>query len=256
MNWKLRASMTPGDNILFRIVAKLRSKLVNPRIKSYKGIPIIINNFNRLDYLKQMLSWLDDAGYKKIYIIDNASTYPPLLEFYKGTKYTIFKLDKNVGHLALWQTHIFLFFQNTYYVYTDPDILPVDECPVNVLEYYKKILEENNVFTKVGFGLKIDDIPDYNPRKREVIEWESSFWKDEIKPGLYKAKIDTTFALYKPNKLYQQWNSTLRTGDKYVARHLPWYENPDELSEEDVFFRNATTNVSSWYKQHEEKYNG
>jgi hypothetical protein len=191
---------------------------------------------------------------KKIYIIDNASTYPPLLDFYKTTKHTVFKLTDNVGHTALWDTHIQLWFKNQYYIYTDPDIIPVKECPVNVISYFKNMLDSFPEITKVGFGLKIDDLPDHYNRKQEVIDWESKFWQNEIKPDIFKASIDTTFALYKPNTRDQQWDSTLRTGGNYIARHLPWYENSTNPSDEELFFKEVTTKVSSWYKEGE--YNG
>ena len=78
----------------FRIKAKMKGYLPSNK-KSIFDTPIIINNYNRLEYLKDLIAWLESAGMKKIYIIDNLSTYPPLLEFYKKIKYTVFKLDKN-----------------------------------------------------------------------------------------------------------------------------------------------------------------
>ncbi len=240
-------------NKLFRTVAKVRAFLNRP-LTSYTQVPVIINNYNRLDCLLQQLAWLKKAGMKKIYIIDNASTYPPLLAFYKQTTYTVFNLTKNVGHTAFWDTHIPLWFKNKYYILTDPDVIPVEECPLDVVNFFMELLNKYPAITKVGFGLKIDDIPNYYPRKAEVIAWESPFWDNEIEKDIYEAKIDTTFALYKPNTRYQQWESTLRTGGKYVARHTPWYEDPNDPSEEEEFFKRVTTKVSSWYKN--EQYNG
>jgi GT2 family glycosyltransferase len=249
----LKAGFRPRTNRLFRLAAKLRS-LRKRKLQSYRDIPVIINNFNRLDYMEQLISWLEKARMKRIYIIDNNSTYPPLLDYYKKTKYTIFKLDKNIGHTALWDTHIFMWFKNSYYIYTDPDILPIEECPLNAVDYFLQILKRYPEFTKVGFGLKIDDIPDFYSRKKEVLRWESKYWEEPIAEGLYKARIDTTFALYRPNIRNQQWDRTLRTSDIYISRHLPWYEDDNKPSEEDIFFRKVTTTVSSWYKEVE--YNG
>jgi hypothetical protein len=238
---------------MFRLFAKIKTSFKSPNTH-YTQTPVIINNYNRLDCLLQQLVWLKKAGMKKIYIIDNASTYPPLLEFYKTTKYTVFKLTYNVGHTALWDSHIHLWFKNQAYILTDPDVIPVEECPLDAVAYFMVLLNKYPAITKIGFGLKIDDIPNHYPRKDEVIAWESPFWENEIEKDIYKAKIDTTFALYKPNTRYQQWESTLRTGGKYVARHTPWYENPNTPSEEEIYFKRATTKVSSWYKS--EQYNG
>jgi hypothetical protein len=39
----------------------------------------------------------------------------------------------------------------------------------------------------------------------------------------------------------------LRTGSPYIARHLPWYSNPDELSADDQYYReHADVTVSNW----------
>ena len=70
----------------------------------YKSIPIIINNYNRLTSLKILISSLEKMGYKNLFIIDNASTYPPLLEYYNTCPYKVFRLNNNVGYLALWKT--------------------------------------------------------------------------------------------------------------------------------------------------------
>ncbi|MBI9061916.1 MAG: hypothetical protein JEZ14_07990 [Marinilabiliaceae bacterium] len=251
----IKSGFKDNHNKLFRLVARLKALFAKPS-DDYRKIPVIINNFNRLDCLKQQIQWLEKAGMKKIYIIDNASTYPPLLDYYKKCPYTIFRLTENVGHTALWDTHIFLWYKNTPYILTDPDVIPTETCPLDAVNHFINVLKQYPEITKVGFGLKIDDIPDDYPRKQEVINWEKPFWENEIAPGLYKAKIDTTFALYKPNTRHQQWESTIRTGGNYVARHLPWYEDPTQPSAEELYFRKVTTKVSSWYKKQQGEYNG
>ena len=107
-------------------------------------------------------------------------------------------------------------------------------------------MKNNEGISKVGFGLKIDDIPDFYPLKSDVLKWEQPYWEKEISENVYKANIDTTFALYAPHAFGQQWGKTLRTGGKYMLRHLPWYEHPDKLSEEEKNYRSATIG-SSWY---------
>ena len=250
----LKATLSENVNIRFRLISKVRPYMVKRKLT--EQIPIIINNFNRLTYLRQLIAWFEKAGLKNIHVIDNASTYPPLLDYYHSLRYNVYRLDKNVGHEALWRTHVYQRFRHDYYVYTDSDVLPVEECPYNILDYYLQLFELYPEFTKLGVGLEIGDLPDHNPRKQEVIEWEQKFWETEIAPGLYKARIDTTFALYRPDTMYQQWETTLRTGFPYMARHLPWYENPDNLSDEDRFFNEHATEVSSWRKLTESKYNG
>ena len=157
----IKAGVAINHNKLFRLVGKIRSFLSKSEMVNYRKVPVIINNFNRLEYLQKLISWLEWAGMKSIYIIDNNSSYPPLLAYYKKTKHIVFRLNKNVGHMALWQSHIFMGFKNRPYVYTDPDIVPVDECPKNVIAYFWELLMKYPDFGRVGFGLKIDDLPDH-----------------------------------------------------------------------------------------------
>ena len=53
------------------------------------SIPVIIINYNRCQTLMQMVEWLQNLNDKvSIIIVDNASTYPPLLEYYDCLLYT------------------------------------------------------------------------------------------------------------------------------------------------------------------------
>ncbi len=247
-----------GFRKIARLYCKLSQKVILPRSKrkvllhlngkdiDYRDIPVIINNYNRINHLKKLIDWLERAQMRHLFIIDNASTYPPLIDFYQTTKHTVIRLNANIGYKALWDTSIHLWFRGLPYIYTDPDVLPVDECPLDAVKFLQEILRKNEGINKVGFALKIDDLPDYYPHKEKVLEWESKFWKYKISDNLYMADIDTTFALYRANSVKQQWGKTCRTAGIYMARHLPWYENPNILTEEELFFRN-TTNGSCWY---------
>ena len=75
------------------------SKIEDPR-----DIPIIINSFNRLTTLRRLIASLEQRGLTNIHILDNCSTYPPLLEWYAtgGGGYDIIRLPKNLGFKALW----------------------------------------------------------------------------------------------------------------------------------------------------------
>ena len=86
--------------------------------------PIIINNRDRLTTTKKMVEDLFKLNKNsRIHIIDNASTYVPLLEWYEVIKdrVTIHKYH-NVGHLALWSTGMIKSFADEWLCYTDSDI--------------------------------------------------------------------------------------------------------------------------------------
>ena len=217
-----------------------------------RNIPIIINNKNRYTYLIQLIAWLEDAGMKKIIILDNDSTYPPLLEYYQKTKHEIIYLGKNVGHMALWQSGWFKKrFRWSYFIYTDPDVLPVDACPKNFIDYFMDLLNRYPMTDRVGFGLKIDDLPDCYDMKNKVVDWEKQFWENEIEKDVYHADIDTTFALYRPFLDKDKWfTKSLRTGGDYVLQHLPWYEDSKQPTEETLYYlSHVRTGSTHWTEE-------
>ena len=143
-------------------------------IRNYKDIPIFINARDLVSPLKQLVTWLLEAGYHTIYILDNDSTYPPLHEFYskRPDEVVVIPLGVNAGHTALWDLDILgRLAITTPYVYTDPDIVPIDECPRHVLEFFLEVLGAFPDRTKVGFGLVISDLPDHYQWKQQVITW-------------------------------------------------------------------------------------
>lgn len=226
----------------------IRGKLKKSVAPYYKDIPIIINNYNRLTTLQALICFLEKCGYRNLFIIDNASTFPPLLEYYETCPYKVFRLKDNVGHLSLWKTDIYKEFIHNYYVYTDSDIVPCDECPADFLNYFLQVLLRYKYAAKVGFGLRIDDLPDHYHMKQSVIDWEGKFWVHEVEKDLYRAPIDTTFALYRPyaKKNANWYVEQYRTGGKYVAHHMPWYNNSNDLSLEEQYYINSCTKSTHW----------
>lgn len=229
--------------------------LLNPyiigQIINYRSIPIIIISFNQLFYLKQLVDFLKKNKYKNIIIIDNNSTYQPLLDYFNtiSSTVTIHKLDKNYGHLVFWKNkELYEKYSKGYYVVTDADIVPVEECPEDFVLHFKKILDKNSQVTKVGFSLKIDDIPESNPNKQKVIDWESQFCRYITKNGNYNAPLDTTFALYRFNYNYDKISflKAIRTKEPFQARHGGWYFDSKKLTEEQTYYFATCNESSAW----------
>ena len=227
---------------------KLRWLICGKKIADYKDIPIIINNFNRLTYLKSLINSLTSRGYHNIYILDNQSTYPPLLEYYQTCPYHVILLDKNLGYKALWISDVFKQFKDSYYVYTDSDMEISEECPDDFMQHFLNVLHQYPLSQKVGFGLRIDDLPDYFENKQKVIAHETRFWQHPVVTELYKAEIDTTFALYRPycKGVANRYSEVYRTGAPYLIRHLPWYVNSENMSEEEQYYVNNITQSTHW----------
>jgi len=232
-------------------VNNLFNQLVRNQNKDYKSIPIIIISFNQLFYLKQLVAFLQKYNYKKIIIIDNNSTYQPLLDYFKtiDSTITLHQLNENLGHLVFWKNkEIYKQYSKGYYVITDSDIVPVENCPEDFVLHFKRILDKNFQVTKVGFSLKIDDIPESNPNKQKVIDWESQFWRNQNKEGDYNTLIDTTFALYRSNYAYcqQGFLKAIRTREPYEVRHGGWYLDAKNLTKEQVYYFETCNESSAW----------
>ena len=209
--------------------------------------PVIITVRDRLSCLRQLLQWLENSGQNDIWLCDNDSTYPPMVEFLNTTKHRV-KFNKfNLGHRAPWLSGLVPQLGNErYFIVTDPDVVPIENTPTDVFEAFEHTLRSNPKIDKVGFSLKIDDLPDHFLHKADVITWEKQFWQEVYWPGYYKAPIDTTFAMYRPGGGHQNGNS-LRSAPPYVARHLPWYQDLSNLSPEDAYYiEHSDRLITNW----------
>ena len=198
-----------------------------------------------------MLDWLPRYGYKNITIIDNHSDYEPLLSFYETCPYKVMRMDKNYGHTVFFTAPCFFWKRLfSFYIITDPDIQPIEECPNNFAEVFMKAMYRYPYFHRVGFSLKIDDIPDEYYLKNEVIAWEQQFYETLMSHSpctLYNAVVDTTFALASP-VIYQLLSiriKGMRTGVPYQARHLPWYVGERD-AEGNNYIATLREDVGTW----------
>lgn len=209
-------------------------------------VPVFITVRDRLEPLRSLVGWLEAAGGVEIVLVDNDSAYPPLLEWLHAVPHRVVTTRRNLGPRVAWITGL---VQDVGlerpYVVTDPDVVPDDDCPKDLLAHLREVLEAHPFADRAGPGLRIDDLPAGGRHTSEVVEWESQFWTDEVSPGVYRADIDTTFALYRPGRR-RPGGTALRTGAPYLARHVPWYE-VGEPSEEALFYRGrADPTVNSW----------
>jgi hypothetical protein len=234
---------------------KYPNKLIKSQLKDTSTIPIIIINFNQLFYLKQLISFLEQKKTKNIIIIDNNSSYLPLLNYYNeiNKKVTIHRLNENLGHLVLWKKReLFKKYTKGFFVLTDADIVPNSNLKEDYLNGLLKMLLKHKTKSKVGLALKIDDIPNTFILKENVINWETKFWISEIEKNVFDAEIDTTFALYWPktdrliNYLYPSFFNALRVGGEYIATHGGWYIDHNNLTEEQKFYFKTANNSNSW----------
>lgn len=184
-----------------------------------------------------LVSWLERTGHGNITLLDNASTYPPLLDYLARSSHRVIRLEENLGHRVPWRCGIVgEFGEEMPFVVTDPDVLPDPQVPAESFEYMQELLLRHPAFDKIGFGLHIDDLPNLYPFREQVIAWERPFWEKEVEPGVFAAHLDTTLALHRPGCPYKV-TEALRTAEPYMARHLPWYRDPLAPDEEVKYYQ-------------------
>jgi len=180
----------------------------------------------------------------EIIILDNGSTYPPLIEWYKKIPHKVI-FEKNLGHSGPWNPSINKEIKTDFYVVTDPD-LDLEDVPLDCLIHMKNILAKYPQAGKIGFGLDIKCVPEESPYFQHVNTYEKRFWEMPSIDNLVRpAPVDTTFAIYNKKIMNSYQICGGRTDYPYVTKHIPWMLV--ELPEEFVFYlKNA--NESSSYK--------
>ena len=217
-------------------------------LEDWRDVPSFINARDRVGVMKKLIDWLIDADYKNLIILDNDSTYPKLLEYYseleKNSAVKIIRLKKNLGYKALWKSNILEKLNiSTPYVYTDPDVVPHEKCPKDFVRTLYEILNSHREFRKVGPSLIWEDITFYD--KKFWQRMEKNFERQApINKNLCYANVDTTFALYSNTRNYS-FRFSLRTLENMRVRHLPWYFNYDNLSEDEKYYIDHADKSSS-----------
>ena len=219
----------------------------------WQDVPIFINARDRVGVMKKLIDWLLDAGYRNLIILDNDSTYKKLLKYYKelekDSRVKIVFLKRNFGYKAIWESKILETLKiSTPYVYTDPDVVPAENCPKDFVKKLYKLLDDNHEIRKVGLGLIYDDVTFFG--KEETFKREQNYCKGgDIGDNISYAQVDTTFALYANLRSYNL-RFSLRTYGDFVARHLPWYFDYDNLPEDEKYYmehanKNSITSVNA-----------
>jgi len=218
-----------------------------------KNIPAIIIGYNQVTYIRNMVKQLERYT-SDIVIIDNNSSFKPLLDYYeKEFNYTLLKQKANYGHVVYNKKSVQKLV-GAVHIMTDPDLKFNSHLPNNFLQtlieisYYYKA-------QRVGFALQIDapDIRnDLFHGPHTIQAWERQFWRNRLQypdPNLelYDAPIDTTFCLV--NKKFEPNGTCIRVAGDFTCKHLPWHTNfrQDFLNGEyETYLKDNIT--STWFR--------
>ena len=197
--------------------------------------PIFLTNMNRLTTCKKMVDDLFKLnGNSDITIIDNKSTYVPLLDWYKEIEndIKIIRLHANHGPWVFFSSDIYKIRDCEYYIYSDADLELNPNMPYNWQEIMKEYI--NKYDRKASLALKMDDIPDHYPYKATVFDHQSICWYPTEEENVYRAITDMTFTMDQKIKAYR-YESTRLSGN-FACRHIPWYIDFNNISEEEIYY--------------------
>lgn len=214
----------------------------------WQDIPVFIVNRNRHAALRRLVEWLKDCGSEQVVILDNQSTYAPLLAWYDRLPpgVQVQRFDRNLGPYAFWK-HGLHRTLGLPYVFTDSDLVPADFCPPDLIDRLRETLCRHPDAGKAGPSLRIDNLPACYPQAEMVYRWESQFWEQPVAHRLYAAPLDTTFALYPAGVDFTRDERNLRLGHPYTLEHTPWYVDEAALSQEELHYRAHTSReFSHW----------
>lgn len=229
-------------------------------------IPIFIISSDRLEALKKSIQSYYDCIKTpfEIVIIDFGTSYEPTLEYLKQLENEKVKVYWNgkisyKGALNNIRGIVQDYFKDrpaSNYVVTDPDIV-LDNVEGDVLEVYAYLLKKLHKITVVGPMLRIDDIPDCYPLKEKLISksLESTYRFRKAFTIQYKDKdikyiivnIDTTFGMRRAGEEFWRHRWGARVLSPYAAKHLDWYLDPENLTEDQKYYINhASRRISTW----------
>lgn len=210
--------------------------------------PVYVNVFNRLTTTRKLCEQIASLNNAVPVLVDNASTWEPLLDWYQHCPFEVIRLTENYGHHAPWQVGATARPNDGFYCVTDCD-LDIEGLPADLIDVLREPLTAwRNAPVKSGVALRIDDLP---PWQTQVKEWESRFWRQPVGGFRYWAPIDTTLAMYRantPNRIatHVAGIRAVRAAGAYTARHVPWYLNPTDLDEENRNYFATANESNSW----------
>jgi SAM-dependent methyltransferase len=243
--------LTPAEQAEGR--ARRSGREASPRKAAalpWQELPVFIINRDRCGTLRTLVDWLTGLGMRTITIVDNDSTYPPLLEYYAALDpagpVRVQFLSTNGGPYALWKLGLPQQL-GTPYLVTDADLVPAPGCPRDLIARMQALLAQHPECGKVGAGLRLDNLAPGYGQSELVLRWEAQFWQRPAGNGVFAAAVDTTFALYPAGAAFSNGPHNLRLGFPYLFEHRPWYVDEARLDAEEVYYRaHASSEFANW----------
>lgn len=207
--------------------------------------PFFIPVRDRLTTLDKLMGWLESHGMsrRRVWLVDNGTTFGPTIEFLKGISLNVIRPETNLGARGLFKLGGVIekiAGRDKPFFISDPDILPAESCQSDLLQHLVRSLARYQEFVKVGLSLRIDDIPDSYPLKKQVQSWEKRFWVTEANRHFYRAEIATTFCLVRSLNHCDAngygKGAQGRTKAPNIGIHESWYFGPEHMPEDEAYY--------------------
>ncbi|WP_143541785.1 glycosyltransferase family A protein [Rhodoferax fermentans] len=210
-----------------------------------RTIPVVINSYNQLTYLKNLIQKFIENKFTNIYVVDQCSTFPPLCSFLSTINQNcpqVFPIysDKNNGPRWFIENSVYHMFAAECFIYSDPDII-FDRLADDFVFRFLQLSHKYRV-AKVGSALSLhnlnNSVLNVDGKLYSAYEWESQFWRAKAEEDVYNAPVDTTLHLF--NKQYYSpvaFFKAIRVGGQgYEVQHTPWLINdPMPLAERNYY---------------------
>lgn len=203
-------------------------------------IKVFITVFNRFTWLIPLLEDFKKAGCDPV-LIDNNSTYPPLLEWYKKCEYPVHFLGKNHLAWAFFTTELYSLYPDRYFLISDSD-MDISLVPSDFVGVLFRGLENSSGRVwKCALGYELNDLP------LNEVTWSARMANDaqeynKDEQGFSHCATDLGIALYDRTRRGSNptrepdWYDSLRAPRPYYCRHLDWYMTPETLRDEDRYY--------------------
>jgi len=202
---------------------------------------VYIISYNLLTPLMKLVKDAETLdGVTEVVVVDNASTYAPLLSWYRESGVRVIHRPENQGPTRSFD----VMDMSDWCVVTDSD-LDIGDVPKDVCYELRDVMERHESLKKAGLSLDTSDIPD-TTLGQKMLKWESSFWKEKFVSGFWNADIATTFAMYRPKSSWCGYRPAVRADRPYTARHVPWTWDLDNLTEEQKYYLNQSIEGTWW----------
>lgn len=221
---------------------------------------VFINNFNLLTWPKAMAERLVKIPDMEIIFLDNASDYPPLLEWYSSCAYKVIHLGGNYGHRAGWITGVIQreLGNDSWYCYTDPD-LGLDDLPDDFMDKLMEGAMNHPSYAKCGLGLveKEEVFPVSNTyTQSSMAGLRSNGPRQKFEDGVVNSPVDTTFAVYPARTTFHTCDG-VQLDYPYRCYHIPYHlcldPEPGKICvpfDDECYYYFTRANSSSTGKHH------